>query len=95
MPCPAAKATSSAPIRSPATATTTYRREGGPSNPHDHSELVKCIRGGADSTDGIEATSRPLGTRFPAGLVVAMNSGPRNFLIFKWEDFWDAGQSLQ
>jgi 3-phytase len=68
-----------------------YRREGGAGGAHDHSELVKCIRGGADSTDGLEATSRPLGRRFPAGLVVAMNSGPKNFLLFKWEDFRDAG----
>ncbi len=68
-----------------------YRREGGPAGPHDHSEMVKCIHGGADSTDGLEATSRPLGDRFPAGLVVAMNSGPKNFLLFKWEDFRDSG----
>jgi 3-phytase len=72
-----------------------YRREGGKAGPHDHSEMIKCIRGGADSTDGLEATSRPLGPRFPAGLVVAMNSGPKNFLIFKWEDFRDAGLPLQ
>ncbi len=68
-----------------------YRREGGAGGPHDHSELVKCVRGGADSTDGLEATSRPLGPRFPAGLVVAMNSGPKNFLLFRWEDFRDTG----
>jgi hypothetical protein len=23
---------------------------------------------------------------FPRGLCVAMNSGPRNFLLFRWED---------
>lgn len=67
------------------------RRVGGP---NDHSQLVKCIRGGADSTDGLEATSRHLGPRFPAGLVVAMNSGPKNFLLFKWEDFRDAGSPV-
>ncbi|MBE0658276.1 MAG: phytase [Bryobacteraceae bacterium] len=72
-----------------------YRREGGPAGPHDHVEMLKCIRGGADSTDGLEATSRPLGPHFPAGLVVVMNSGPKNFLLFKWEDFRDAGQPLQ
>lgn len=71
-----------------------YRREGGPAGPHDHSEMIKCIRGGADSTDGLEATARPLGARFPAGIVVAMNSGPRNFLIFRWEDFRDAGSPV-
>ncbi len=68
-----------------------YQREGGPAGPHDHSQLVKCVRGGADSTDGIEVTSMPLGSRFPAGLLVAMNSGPRNFLIFRWEDVRDSG----
>lgn len=68
-----------------------YRREGGPGGPHDHSEMVKCVRGGADSTDGIEATSRPMGPRFPAGLVVAMNSGPKNFLLFNWKDIRDTG----
>ena len=25
-----------------------YRREGGPAGPHDHSEMVRCVRGGAD-----------------------------------------------
>jgi len=68
-----------------------YKREGGPAGPHDHSQLLKCVRGGADSTDGIEITSTPLGARFPAGLLVAMNSGPKNFLVFKWEDVRDSG----
>lgn len=61
-----------------------YPREGRPGQPHDHSEL-KVVRGGADSTDGIEATSAALGPRFPNGLLVAMNSGGRNFLIYRWE----------
>lgn len=56
-----------------------YRREGAP-------ELVAIIRGGADSTDGIEVVSAPLGPRFPKGLLVAMNSGPRNFLVYGWEE---------
>ncbi len=59
-----------------------YRREGAPGRPHDHSELVAVIRGNADATDGIEASSRPLGDRFPAGILVAMNSGGKNFLVF-------------
>lgn len=61
-----------------------YRREGSASNPHDHSEVVKIVRGGADETDGIDATSASLGPRFPNGLLVAMNSGDRNFLLFDW-----------
>jgi len=68
-----------------------YRREGKPGRPHDHSELVKVFYGGADETDGIEITSAPLGPRFPNGLMVAMNSGPRNFLIYRWEDIAAAG----
>jgi 3-phytase len=40
------------------------------------------IRGGADATDGIEIVDRPLGKRFPHGILVAMNSGPKNFLYY-------------
>lgn len=40
------------------------------------------IRGGADETDGIEIGDRPLGKRFPHGILVAMNSGPKNFLYY-------------
>jgi hypothetical protein len=36
-----------------------------------------------DETDGIEATSSPL-PGFPAGILVAMNSGPRNFALIEW-----------
>ncbi len=63
-----------------------YRREGEAGNPHDHSRLVKVVRGGADSTDGIEVTSADLGPDFPSGLLVAMNSIGRNFLVFPWEE---------
>jgi 3-phytase len=69
-----------------------YRREGEPGAPHDHSRLLKIVRGGADSTDGLEITSRPLGPAFPAGLMVAMNSRGRNFLFFRWEDVALSGQ---
>lgn len=63
-----------------------FKREGEPGRPHDHSRLLKVVRGGADSTDGLEITSAPLGPAFPNGLLVAMNSRDRNFLIFRWED---------
>ncbi len=63
-----------------------YRREGESGRPHDHSTLVKIVRGGADSTDGLEITSRPLGPKFPRGLMVAMNSAGRNFLLYRWDD---------
>ncbi len=68
-----------------------YAREGAPGRPHDHSELLKIVRGGADATDGIEVTSAPLGPEFPRGILVAMNSGPRNFLIYRWQDITGSG----
>lgn len=56
-----------------------YRRGGKPG------ELVKIVRGGADSTDGLEITSRPLGPGFPRGAMAAMNSRGKNFFVFRWE----------
>lgn len=53
----------------------------GDPNRHDP---VAVIEPGADATDGIEATSTPLGARFPHGLLVTMNSGAKNFLYFAW-----------
>jgi 3-phytase len=44
--------------------------------------LLFTFKGGADTTDGIEVTSTALGQRFPAGLFVAMNSAPKNFLFY-------------
>jgi len=49
-------------------------------------ELLGVVRGGADSTDGIEIVSRPLGPRFPAGLLITMNNRDRNFLLFRWDE---------
>ncbi len=69
-----------------------YRREGEPGRPHDHTKLLKIVRGKADATDGIEITSQPLGSKFPAGLMVAMNSRGRNFYLFPWEEVAGAGQ---
>jgi 3-phytase len=69
-----------------------YRREGLPGRPHDHSHLLKIVRGGADSTDGIEISSRALGPKFPSGLMVVMNSRGRNFLLYRWEDLASAGK---
>jgi 3-phytase len=63
-----------------------YRREGTPRNPHDHSREVAVIRGGADATDGLEVSARALGSALPRGVMVAMNSAPRNFLVFPWQD---------
>ena len=36
----------------------------------------------ADETDGIEVTEKPLGPKFPNGLLVVMNSSGRNFWLF-------------
>ena len=47
-----------------------YERQGD----NDH---VKTIRTRADKTDGIDATSHNLNERFPRGLLVVMNEGPR------------------
>jgi 3-phytase len=63
-----------------------YPREGGPGNPHDHSREIAVLRGGADATDGIEISSSPLGPGLPNGVLIAMNSAPRNFLVFRWQD---------
>lgn len=63
-----------------------HRREGEPGRPHDHEGVVRTVRGGSDSTDGIEITSRPLGPQFPSGLMVTMNSSARNFLFFHAKD---------
>jgi 3-phytase len=64
-----------------------FLREGEPGRPHDHSRRLKLIQGGADSTDGLEVTSCPLGAAFPNGLVIAMNSRDRDFLVYPWERF--------
>jgi 3-phytase len=63
-----------------------YRREGEPGRPHDHSRELLVFKGGADATDGLEVTASSLGPDFPGGLMVVMNSGRRNFLLFRWQD---------
>ena len=62
-----------------------FRREGQPGAPHDHGTPVRILEGGADNTDGLDATSASLGGAFPQGLLVAMNSHGRNFLIYRWD----------
>lgn len=63
-----------------------YPREGAPGNPHDHSREIAVLRGGADATDGLEITSARLGPGLPHGIMIAMNSRPQNFLVFRWQD---------
>jgi 3-phytase len=63
-----------------------YPREGTAANAHDHSREIAVIRGGADATDGLEISSRALGPGLPHGVMIAMNSAPKNFLLFRWQD---------
>jgi 3-phytase len=63
-----------------------YRREGEPGRPHDQSRELLTFTGGADATDGLDVTSASLGPEFPDGLLVAMNSRARNFLLYRWSD---------
>lgn len=62
-----------------------YRREGADGDPHNHRETVAVIPTMSDATDGLEVATQPF-PGFPRGLVVMMNNGPRNFLIYSWQD---------
>lgn len=59
-----------------------YPRRGPADRPHDQ-PIVATIPTRADSTDGLEVTSRPL-PGFAGGILVMMNSSPRNFLVYDW-----------
>jgi 3-phytase len=61
-----------------------YPRKGPSDRPHDQ-PLLASIQTTADSTDGLEVTPRPL-PGLPAGMLVMMNSSPRNFLIYDWQE---------
>jgi 3-phytase len=63
-----------------------YKREGEPGRPHDHTVSIEDFRIGADATDGLDVSSASLGPDFPGGLLVAMNSSSRNFLLVRWQD---------
>jgi len=63
-----------------------YRREGEPGRPHDHTSELLAFTGGADGTDGLDVSSANVGPDFGEGLMVAMNSGSRDFLMFRWQD---------
>jgi 3-phytase len=51
----------------------------------DLSKPIATIQTVTDDTDGLEATSTPLGPRFPRGLVVMMNSRGHNFFLYSWD----------
>jgi 3-phytase len=42
------------------------------------------FRVGAATTDGIDATARPLGAELPKGLFIAMNDSRKNFILVDW-----------
>lgn len=60
-----------------------FRREGAPGNPHEHRPIA-VLKGKVDDTDGIEVSSKSFGRTFPRGMLIAMNSGPKNFAIWDW-----------
>jgi 3-phytase len=63
-----------------------YRREGQLGRPHAHDPAIASILTMADSTDGLEVVSEPLGPRFPRGVLIMMNSAGRNFQLYDWRD---------
>lgn len=63
-----------------------FRREGREGRPHDHDPAVAVIPTMADSTDGLELTTTPIGERFPAGLLVMMSSRERAFQLYDLRD---------
>lgn len=61
-----------------------FPREGSAGRPHEHSAIA-VIPVRARESDGIEATSRALGSAFPRGLLVMMSDGG-GFHYYRWED---------
>lgn len=59
-----------------------YPRTGTAGSLHKHEPELAILLGGADDTDGIEATSANLGSQFPHGILVVMNSKDRNYLVY-------------
>jgi 3-phytase len=62
-----------------------YPRQGTGGDPHAHPAL-RTVLTASDETDGLDATAAAL-PGFPAGLLVMMNSGPRNFLLYDFNRF--------
>lgn len=59
-----------------------YPRRGPAGRPHEQAAIA-IIPTTADSTDGLEVTQAAL-PGFPGGLLMMMNSSPRNFLFYDW-----------
>ena len=67
-----------------------FKREGEPSDPHEH-QLVKVVYVSCSESDGSEVTNAVLNATFPKGLFVAMSDN-RTFHYYSWEDI--AGDDL-
>jgi len=67
-----------------------YPREGLPGHPHAHPSLA-TIPTPSDATDGLDVVATPL-PGFPSGLLVMMNSGARNFLLYDWRALAKGGR---
>lgn len=63
---------------------TVYPREGSKSGGVDDHQPLARFTLLADDTDGIEIASANFGKDFPSGLMVAMNSGSKNFVVADW-----------
>ncbi|HYW32842.1 MAG TPA: phytase, partial [Gemmatimonas sp.] len=61
-----------------------FTRDGSPGSPHVH-RRVAIVPVAAVATDGLDATSRPLGPRFPHGMLVMM-SNRGGFHLYDWRD---------
>lgn len=48
-------------------------------------QLVGAFSLGADETDGLEIIARPLGPNYPGGIVIAMDSTPKRFVLARWD----------
>jgi len=64
-----------------------YKREGEPSDPHNHS-LVTVLKLSTDGCDGVEVTNAALSKEFPQGLFIAM-SEKGVFHFYSWPDIAD------
>lgn len=61
-----------------------YARESSADAPHQH-RLLAVIPVDALETDGLDVTTRPLGPRFPEGMLVMMSTD-RTFHLYDWRD---------
>ena len=61
-----------------------FTREGTAQNPHEHT-LLAVIPVRALETDGVEVTSRAVGSAFPEGMLVMMSDGGA-FHFYDWRD---------